>query len=153
MGGMKVLYALMLLAMIGMVQAECIPGGCGKCTISCPSSYCSGNSRCTYPAASSYDQPCSGGICLACPPPPPCNANCSSCGTGLTCNNGECIQICGGQNNHCPLEAAPSIPASDTLWIAVVAVIALVGLGIGYFIMKDVLTVSAPSKKSKKKRR
>lgn len=238
MGGMKILYALMLLAMIGVVQAACTSGSCGttacpasycsgntlytyagtcvnpclngticgKCTctatatscgtstLTCPSSYCSGNSRCIYPAASSCNKPCVGGSCVACAPPP-CTANCSSCGTkacpvkycsgnslctypstctntcsggvcksctctascaacpsGYGCRNGVCFAVGGGSPLLVKtLQEPVETPQPSGIWTAGIVIIALIGLGIGYFILKDVLVATAPRKKKRRR--
>ncbi|NYZ79212.1 hypothetical protein H0N99_03625 [Candidatus Micrarchaeota archaeon] len=193
MGGVKILYALMLLAMISVVQAACTDVSCGtkacpasycsgntlyrypstcvnpclngticgSCTCTatatscgttaCPANYCSGNNKCNY--SSTCTNTCSGGSCKTCT----CTSTCTACPSGKTCSAGACVSSGGGSPllrkcgpDGCYMEPGDQVPVSDT-WTFAIVILAILGLCIGYFILKEALSISVtrPAKKRK----
>jgi hypothetical protein len=127
---------------------------CGVNSISC-SPYCSGSSICTYPSnPATCSKTCSGGSCQACTPS--CrNATCSACASGKVCSAGACVVSGGGgspliRKTLCSegacAEPTAELPVGNT-WTIGIVILALLGLGIGYFILKEVMLSAATRKK------
>jgi hypothetical protein len=103
--------------------------------VTCPAPYCSGNNLCTYSGSN-------------------CTVTCSYCPSGL-CSGGGCR---GGGGSpllvKTPIsgeaEQVAAQPTSNT-WDFAVVVLTIIGLCIGYFIMKEALSASVtrPAKKRK----
>lgn len=130
---------------------SCGSAGCSSCgTTSCPAKYCSGNSLCTY--SSTCANTCSGGSCKACS----CTATCTACASGTTCNGGACVSSGGGSPllRKCgPLGcmAEPTEqPQLTSTWTVGVVLIAIIGLVVGYFILRQALFSVAVRKPRKK---
>jgi hypothetical protein len=115
-------------------NGNCVNNICAVATVVCPPPYCNGNGQlCTYSG------PSCAVTCITCPNP---NTICNP-------NYGKCMQICGGKNNPCPNEQAPPTPVSDTWYFAIV-ILAIIGLCLGYLIIKDAVSASVTSKKKKR---
>jgi hypothetical protein len=134
----------------------------GTITINCPS-YCNATSEqlCTYPSSTaSCLKTCTGGICDC---TPSCGSvTCTACPSGTTCSAGTCISIRGGGSpllvkcgaagcpNEAPVETPPQI---DNTWTIAVIIIALLGLGIGYFILREEVMLAETAQTKKKRRK
>ena len=99
-------------------------------TVNCQPEACIGNSQCIYSG-------------------PKCAAACTPCPSGATCVNGNCLSKC-PRGMACPVEEAPAMPVSNT-WTFAVAILTIIGLLIGYFILKEAISVETT--KTRKRRR